>query len=28
MLERYEGEIRVEDNVPKGTTFIIRLRAV
>ncbi len=26
ILERYGGEIRVEDNVPKGTTFVIRLR--
>lgn len=28
LVERYSGEIRVEDNKPKGTVFVIRLRAV
>lgn len=28
LVERYSGEIKVEDNKPKGTVFVIRLRAV
>lgn len=28
LVERYFGEIRVEDNYPRGTVFVIRLRAV
>lgn len=27
ILERYHGKIEIEDNFPKGTTFVIRLRA-
>ena len=28
MVERYGGDVRVEDNRPRGSTFVIRLRVV
>ncbi|MCS7144709.1 MAG: PAS domain-containing sensor histidine kinase [Archaeoglobaceae archaeon] len=28
LIERYAGEVKVEDNKPKGTVFVIRLRTI